>query len=284
MAIRKGVDAIEDRNQQVQDQMGGSDIPEVFLRDDGEVAVFRILTDDPLDCDMHNMYDSAVGGRPEWKLCQRPDPCEHCDKEIPRSRMFYFWVWLQRILHPTPAEDGSWEPMKIGNRTYYVEEVNYPHIFKRTFGRGNANWNAFKSIYDNFGTWKDRPFTWRRNGQRKNINTTYALTGLDKEPLSKEIAEMAGKLPSLESIVTGKVTSLDGVEGLPESPYRRRQQEQGSESQGSGRAPGGRRSSVRSAVQAPAKPEAEEDEPPWNDEEQPSVTEEIPEDVDLENI
>lgn len=242
MPIREGIEEIEKRNKQVQEALAASAIPELVLREDGEVAIFRILTDRPADFDAHETYDPTVGGRPEFPLCRRPDQCEYCDKQIRRTRMFAFWIWLRQVLHPNPSSDQNWPARRIGSRTYFIEEINSVHLLKRKFGRGNILWNAFKDAYDLHGTWLDRDYSFRRAGAPRDINTTYSLTGLDKEPLSKELVEIAGRLPPLTQVISGAITSLDGIKGISKkTPPQSYGSESGERAQVSQRPPGGRR-------------------------------------------
>ena len=221
MTIREGYDAIRKRNEQAA-KTSFRGIPELILSGDGDIAVFRFLTDSPVDVDVHEIRDDTISKRPLYYPCTRDEKdfpesggeCEHCNIQSPLTRLFYFWIWTERILHPAPAEDGSWSPVKFSNRTYYEEKREAPQLIKRKFGRGQSFWEQFQSAFDTYGTWMDRNYTLRRRGAPNDINTTYTLTSLDKTPMPKHLKELAASLPSLKDVALGKVTSL--IEGEPE--------------------------------------------------------------------
>lgn len=218
MGIRKGVDEIDRKNKQVAQRSGVSSIPEVFLREDGEKLIMRLLNDDPLDVDMHEIYDQNVGGRPQYVYCTLDDigSCEYHDQGIPLKRMFYFWTFVMTDFHPTNSDDPEdrWEAVKVGSRTLYKEEVNAVRLLKRKFGKSGYLWQQFKDVLDNFGTWKDREYAFTRKGLKNDPETTYSLTVLDKTPLPKEAVAIINKLPSLEAVAKGMVTKLE-IESAP---------------------------------------------------------------------
>jgi len=210
MSIRKGVDAIAKRNKEMAERAVRSNIPELFLRNDGDMAIFRLLNDDPLDVDFHEIYDKAISSRPMFPYCTMDDDgrCEYCESDIDLVRMFMFWVWVERILHTTQG-DPLWTTVEVGQRTYFEESVQQIHIIKRKFGQRQALWDQFMTAFETTGTWKDRSFAFKRKGAPNDINTTYSLSALDREPIPDHVAKIMGKLPSLEAVAKGMVTDLD---------------------------------------------------------------------------
>ena len=217
MGIRKGAQAIQDRNKEIAKRNASGRIPELILFDDGDIAIFRILTDDPIDVDFHEVRDKAISKRPLYYYCTQDDDgsCEHCEAEIPLVRMFMFWTYVHKILHMSQNDDkeNQWDDVKVGTRTMYVEPVEAPSLIRRKYGRGSAFWQQFEDIFDNFGTWKDRDLQLKRKGARGDMDTIYTLTHLDKSAVPEHVMEVASNLPPLESVAKGIVTKLDfGVE------------------------------------------------------------------------
>jgi len=212
MGIRQGLDNIVKRSSEIQkraEQRNG--IWELRLFGDGDIAIIRFLTDDPVDADMHEVRDTSISKMPIFHYCtyEDADECEWCEKDIARSRMFYFWIWVEKILHTAPADDGSWSPVKYSNRTYYEEKVEKVRLMRKKFGRGGAMWQIFQDMYDNYGTWMDRYYTYRRKGAPNDINTVYTLSPLDKSETPVELKRVIAKLPTLADVVMGKVNKLD---------------------------------------------------------------------------
>jgi len=210
MAIRRGINEIEKRNREVAAMMGQSNIPELRLFGDGDMAFVRVLSEDPLDVDFHEVFDAALGNKRRFYYCKESDEggCEY-HKDLPSYpivRMFMFWMWVYKIWHVSPADDGSWKPVEHGQRTYYEEPVSEARMLRSKLGRGAERWEQFRSVYDTYGTWKDRDYIYRRKGPFADPNVVYNLTPLDKSPLPDEIVKIMGKLPPLEAVAKGKIT------------------------------------------------------------------------------
>ena len=211
MGVRKGADAISKRNTEVAKRTGGNFIPELRVYGDGDMAIFRFLTDEPLDVDFHEVFDKAVSKFPVHTYCRKDEDdgyCEMCDDGIPLKRMFMFWAWIDKILHPIPDENGEWEEERIGSKRMFAEDKNQVVLIKKKFGKGASIWNQFAEPYELHGTWKDRPFSYKRSGQPNDINTSYTLMPLDKSPIPGHLKELLGKLPSLEAVAKGEVERL----------------------------------------------------------------------------
>jgi hypothetical protein len=216
VGIRKGVDAITKRNEQVAKMVGAGFIPELILSDDADIAIFRILTDDPIDVDLHQIRDTSISKWPMFYYCRMDDDgqCDWCEQETKdnrtKKRFFMFWIYVSNILHEYQTDgDVKWETTKIGRKDKYVEPVNKILLLRRSFGKDKAFWKQFEDAFDMYGTWKDREYSLKRSGEKNSINTTYSLTGLDKSPIPEDLVEIMGKLPPLESVAKGIVTKLD---------------------------------------------------------------------------
>lgn len=212
MGLQRGVADIDARNKQIEARRNQSYIPELRLYNDGDIAVFRILTDDPVSADYHEIFDKSVSNRPIYQYCKRGsgETCEHCENQVGGIvRLFQFWVYVYKILHLNQNKDGTWTQVTSGNKTMYEEVINTVRLYRSKFGKGSQSWKDFKDFYDENNTWKDRDFTMRRRGVSGDRNTTYKLNGLDRSPMSSEITDIMGKLPSLEAVAQGLVSKLD---------------------------------------------------------------------------
>lgn len=221
MGIRKGADAISQLNTEVAKIQSKGYIPELILYEDADTAIFRFLTDDPLDVDLHEIRDASISKWPQYFYCTMDDEgqCRYCEADEgsdkkSKVRMFMFWVYVHKILHNyQTSADEKWSEEKLGKRTVYVEVVDKPVLLRRKFGYKRSFWEQFESAYDaNEGTWKDRDYSLKRNGVRKSQDTTYALTPLDKSIMSPELADIMSGLPSLEDVAKGIVTRLGEVD------------------------------------------------------------------------
>jgi len=213
VGVRKGADAIGKRNTEVAKRAGKGFIPELRVYGDGDMAIFRFLTDEPLDVDFHEIRDTSISKYPIFTYCKKDEGdsdgyCENCDDNVPLRRMFMFWAWVDKILHPIPDEKGEWEKTTIGSRQMFAEDRNQVVLIKKKFGRGASIWNQFAEPYEMNGTWKDRPFTYKRSGGKNDINTSYTLMPLDKSAIPEHLIDIMGKLPSLEHVAKGEVERL----------------------------------------------------------------------------
>lgn len=211
MGIRHGVEGIQKKNEEVKRREANrSFVPELKLYENGDIAYFRILNDDPKDVDFHVFYNGKFN---EVYFCSRDDvegECEYCENKVGDVvRMFMFWIWTDRILHLYQNEDKTWKEVSMANKTYYEEPVKQVWFIRRPFGRENKFWQPFEDVWFDNGTWMDREFIYRRVGDRGDINTYYTLKGRDKSPMPEEVSRIIGKIPPLESIAKGIVTKLD---------------------------------------------------------------------------
>lgn len=211
MGVRKGAEAISKRNTEVAKRTNKNFIPELKLYDDGDIAIFRFLTDEPLDVDFHEYRDTSISKFPIFTYCKKDEDdgyCELCDDNTPLKRMFMFWAWIDKILHVSPDPDGKWEKTQIGSKRMFAEDKNQVVLIRKKFGKSSSIWNQFAEPYEINGTWKDREFAYKRNGVRNDINTTYTLTAMDKSPMPEHLANILGQLPSLEHVAKGEVDRL----------------------------------------------------------------------------
>lgn len=208
MAIRKGAEAIKKRNE-VAAKSQGPLIPELVLTEDLDTALFRMLTEDPIDVDMHDISEE-ISGRPRFVYCPRDDgiSCEYCENRVPRHRIFMIWAYVYKILHNQQNKDRTWAAEKLGKRDVYAEVIEDVRLIKRKFGKGGAMYAQFEDKLENYGTYTDRDYALKRTGVRYSKDTTYTLTPLDASPLSPKLMGIQANLPELELVAKGIVTTL----------------------------------------------------------------------------
>lgn len=212
MGIRRGASAIQNQNEKIsENSKNRSYIPELFLRDNADVAVIRMLTDDPVDYDVHKILDKSVSKYPFFRFCTSDDDdgsCEWCQKDEKSQRVFMFWVYLEKILHVNQDVDKTWNKISMGSKTMFEEIREQVVLFRKNFGRGQSNWNLWSDIKDLNGTWLDRQFHYKRNGVRGDIETTYTVQQLSESAMPDRIRDIIPKLPSLVAVARGEVTDL----------------------------------------------------------------------------
>lgn len=214
MSIRKGIQNIEDRNKSIERRKAMGYIPELRLYNDEDVAIIRLLTDEPLDVDFHFVVDESISRVPQYMYCSKGDneDCELCAKDVgTMKRTFMFWVYVYKVLHAQQDKDGKWiaTTSPSGKKTMFQEDVESVKLFRYSFGRGRDLWKEFSDVYEEFGTWMDRDYAFRRRGAARDPNTTYKLSALEKTSMKPDIAALIGKLPSLEAVAKGVATSID---------------------------------------------------------------------------
>jgi hypothetical protein len=215
MTIRKGIDQIQDRNKVADERKNRPFIPELRLFEDEDIAVIRFLTDDPLDVDFHTVVDESISKAPQYHYCTKGETgdCELCNQGVGNiKRMIMFWVYVYKVLHARSDQEGKWASTTSpsGKKTMYQEDINTVKLFRYSFGKGRYLWDELSDAHEQFGTWKDRDYLFKRRGAPRDPNTMYKITPLaDKSPMRKDISDLIGKLPALESIAKGVATSID---------------------------------------------------------------------------
>jgi hypothetical protein len=214
----KGLEDILEKTQETVSLSEGERIRRLTLLD-GESALIRFISDgdDVVKAYMHNIEkDTPYGRKFVWAYCTKNDndSCPHCSTNRAKG-MLYLWVYVYSIMHrkqnPALDEDDSadrWQPVKVGNITYYKEEVNYPRIFSLSVGRANAYQSKLVGFWQENGTLTDRDYKFSRTGQK--LDTIYDLIPKDKSKKSKEVAQYTLEdLPSVSDYVTGKNYSMN---------------------------------------------------------------------------
>jgi hypothetical protein len=225
----KGLEEILEKTQEVGNLTDGERIRRLTLRD-GESALIRFISDgnDVVKAYMHNLEKDTPRGRKfVWQYCTKndTDSCPECSGGGKAKGMLYLWVYVYTIMHrgQNPELDNNpdadrWSPVKVGNITYYKEDVNTPRIFSLSVGRANVYQNKLIGFWQENGTLTDRDYKFSRMGSK--LDTTYDLIPKDKAKKSKEVAAFTlENLPSVSDYVTGKNYAMNptGDEAVEEN-------------------------------------------------------------------
>jgi hypothetical protein len=213
MPVVEGVERVREyrKKKAALEKSGLGQIPELFgkLRNDGDMAIMRILTDNYAMATMHNFYDEGMKRKIVAYCPGKPD-CEMCeDTENRAVDWFAFWVWVYAIYHSEKDNDKEWAKVKRNGITYYKETVDGVMLARRGIGKGGGLWESFDSIYKAHGTWTDRDIQLVRSGE--GLDTVFTPTALDKSSLTPRAAKVIGKLPSLKRVMVGEVKSLESI-------------------------------------------------------------------------
>jgi hypothetical protein len=97
-------------------------------------------------------------------------------------------------------------PKKLGDgKTYYVEEVNGPLVFRISVGAKQVYQNTLAGFARDYGTLCDRNYRITRTG--KSLDTVYTINPLKETPIPDAIKQLV--LPDLGDVITGKIKSFD---------------------------------------------------------------------------
>lgn len=184
----------------------------LFLRDDGEQATIRFLSD--VD-DASGPGGQAVvakfhqerrqgGGLGDPVMCTEDDSCPLCTATGEPSRLFgLFWVYVYDILHAENREQSRfggepWEPVNAQGRTLYRERVEGTRVFQV----GSRLLKQVMTILGHEGTLLTKDYTLSRSGRRGSTDTTYLLYPLKESAFTREVPSLVSLLDYSEGRVT----------------------------------------------------------------------------------
>jgi hypothetical protein len=162
----------------------------VYLRDDGERARIRFLSDADTDFVLgvfHRPFTNSKLSDPI--LCLNDSDtipegieateCRLCElKDATARLMFFSWVYVYHILHPhqNPRldEDATaphWEPVKLGTRTMFKQSVGQVRMLLG----GKKMHDSIVGLHEELGGLLETDFSFIRSGARKSSDTTYSF-------------------------------------------------------------------------------------------------------------
>lgn len=215
MSERTGWDNYHEHRKQIEEQQERNrelrkHIPELFLAEDGDIAVIRILSSKPFFADFHNLKDED-SGRFYTEYCTKKlkGECEYCeDGDLARENIL-LWVLVKYKLHRNNNEDETWEKVE-GRREFYKEEINLPMLIKKGSGKGGSYASIFEDAQEEHdGVITDRDYKYKRHGAHGSQDTFYTLSAMEKSDLPKECKGLVAKLPKRSEVARGEVKELD---------------------------------------------------------------------------
>jgi len=187
----------------------------VYLRDDGERARIRFLSDADSDF-VHGVFHRQFTGNKlsDPVLCLNdsdtiPEGIEETEcrlcalKDATARQMFFAWVYVYHILHPhqNPRldEDATaphWEPVKLGNRTMFKQNVGQVRMLLG----GKKMLDSIVGLHEELGGLLETDFSFIRSGIRKSSDTTYSFVPAKSVTKPDEkVTEAIKTLPDLEA-------------------------------------------------------------------------------------
>lgn len=168
----------------------------VKVQDDGEMCRIRFLTDG--DAFVSDYFHRVMQGKQfkGWSLCQGSlgkdcEPCEDGD-----NAQLQFLAHVFEYEHYFVEAGQNRKKTRVGNRTYYVEEVNEARLMRYAA----AHLASIRLRWERNGTLLDRDFEWIRSGAKGDTRPSYTLEPLEPTKLSKAIKEVSVDLTDLEEI------------------------------------------------------------------------------------
>ena len=200
-----------------------------LLPDDGDIAVFRIISEHEEEIAKEKELDTwlvrgvfhrhratSQTGKTFFKatLCGKEEDengilqgqCDFCDNDIRRSLMFLVWVYVYGIYHRRQNNQGMWEQAQLGQMTVYKEPVDKFMVWQGGF----YDFQDLQSKLEMYGTLTDRDYRRIRRGARGDMQVSYAMEYMDPKSIREEILAQVGDLPDLAAIADGSITTMDG--------------------------------------------------------------------------
>lgn len=186
---------------------GGDFVPKLFLRNDGDVAKFRFLTDIP-DIFSHNFHEVSVQGRNKTftkdVICKRKvavngetgeldfiDPvevCEYCNRAEPLQMWWkgIVWVYTYGIFSLTKSNDKM-TPARRGVGAQEIHGFAEQISELRLLILKGLVADMVGSAGGRYGTLCDRDYELERRG--KGTGQFYELVGMDRNPPKEAVLE-----------------------------------------------------------------------------------------------
>lgn len=173
----------------------------VKVAQDGEYCRIRFLTEG--DSIVSDYFHKIMQGKTfkGFTLCPSSVNKECDDCEEGESPQLQFLAHVFEYEHYYTEAGQNRKKTKVGNRTYYVEEVNEARLMRYAA----SHLDSIRLRWERNQTLLDRDFEWIRQGEK--MDTRYLLEPLDPTKLSKDIKALIEDLEDLEEIALGTLQS-----------------------------------------------------------------------------
>lgn len=213
MPIRTGQDRIREALAE-QAARAASGRKWLFLRDDGEQARIRFLSDiDNAEgpggiaptAKFHMDRPKSGQGMSDPIMCTEDETCALCTTAGEPSRLLLLaWVYVYYVDHAENREQGRFggEPWQAvqgqSGRTLYREKINGPRVLRAT----SRLISQIMTVYGHEGSLLTKDYTLTRSGKRGDTGVNYHLYPLKEAPFKHELEELV----SLVDFAEGRVT------------------------------------------------------------------------------
>ncbi len=232
-SVRRGFGTMKAEQERQDANRQGDFIPFLRLRDDGDMARIRIVSEHSeeaqatagvhsvlLNGEFHRYSKLSKSGKSFFttSLCElEQDPetselsgeCPYCDRDITRSTQFMVWVYVRGILHKVQNSNPEkpWKVVKMGVGTMYAEEIGKFMVWQDGFFMSQK----IEGRISRYDTLTDRDYTITRHGMRGTQKVQRDLETEEPSAISAEILAESAELPDLVKIATGEITKMDGT-------------------------------------------------------------------------
>ena len=222
-----GMKAQQERNDANFSRKNSDFIPYLRLKDDGEIAIMRIVSEhEPevaermgvhsslVHAAFHNVLVYSMKGNPYRtdRVCTLEEnedgelvgECSSCDGDINRQEKFLLWVYVKQIFHKTQNPNPK-EPYTAVQGGYSETVEDY-----RLWMDGFYMTQTLNLRINSYGVLTDRDYQLTRSGIKGSQKVTKDLSALKESPMGEKILEGSRNLPDLGLIADGVITSMDG--------------------------------------------------------------------------
>ena len=213
-------------------QRGGF-IPYLRLKDDGDIAKIRVVSEHEEDAAkeagvhstmrsaaFHNVEERSQQGKAWFHdvLCTLEEDedtselsggCTLCAMENRRTQKFMAWVWVYGIYHRAQSPDPKvrWEQGNLGRQLVYKEPMDKFMVWQDGYFMSQL----LEGRLARYGRLTDRDYLITRHGMKNTRKVTRDLDAMEPSVIPPDILDLSKNLPDLMAIASGEVTSMDGA-------------------------------------------------------------------------
>jgi len=224
MPVRTGKDRI-DQAMAEQQARAAQSRKWLFLREDGETAKIRFLSDieDASGAGglaaVARFHDDRVQGQrgvAEPKICSENEECPFCtDEGKPSKIKGFFWMYVYYVDHAEKRDQTrfggeEWKPVQVNGRTFFRERIEAPRVL-------SANSRLIKAIMSAFGhdgSLLIRDYSLSRSGAKNSPEMFYQVWPLEQGEFKIDVPALVSLVDYADGRVTlsGEEVTLRGTE------------------------------------------------------------------------